>query len=736
VLRRLIFRISALTLCLSAPPAASAAFWHDPQPLGPDEVFALKPGGVVRETIAAAQSENLLVVDLGDGWVPYLFSESDGPADEVKPNPYRETFITLANDRTSPDEIFLESPAGRSAVLSTVPVSLRSDDPKQLSADELRALDRARSALAAERVPNFLEVYGIPPTLSVLARRIAADSGKACYATVDLPAIQALDFEISFQTRDQARADYDQANEDATWVAERLVALGADPGQLTPQDAIARIGTASAASVTSVAAASSAATAPVVTAPADSVSAVTAAGVDIVDAPRLERYRRGQVRLGAVHAVQDRLTCEGLLTADRITPGMYDLYTHRALAEFERKNDVFGWGFVSGETKDALVRPPLELYLETFRRILAERVSDIAGTIEDGSVSRGEEPVTYADAAGNRYPVTNLVGDFVDRLVEAMGIHTADDLLAFLGAIETRGFENLRVAYQAPPLPPYYGSEMDLAAEIDRGDVWYDVPLDSAGRPLAQRRRRYPTFTLYASWLGQKIPLVHWRTTIGSWRSELGGDGHVYLKYKNSDVGPRIWKNIVAAPVWVPPSSTPGRDLVTRKVFDRHQGPVTVVNTEVMGPGYSSAYGLVMAIHLKQLPEGGLHDNLIRTHGSVDYTSIARRFSHGCHRLVNNRAVRLFDFVLRHRPHVRQGNHRLGADFRRRFWHQGRTFEYRLATRGYYYELRPPIPITVLEGRILGNAKAPIRSMVRKPGVDYGPPPADNPIEPQPVPGP
>ena len=82
-------------------------------------------------------------------------------------------------------------------------------------------------------------------------------------------------------------------------------------------------------------------------------------------------------------------------------------------------------------------------------------------------------------------------------------------------------------------------------------------------------------------------------------------------------------------------------------MLDRNVGPVTVVNTDVMGPGFQSAYGLVLAIHID--PKRGGFDNQIRTHGSVDYTSIARRFSHGCHRLVNNRAVRLFDFVLRHR---------------------------------------------------------------------------------------
>jgi hypothetical protein len=277
---------------------------------------------------------------------------------------------------------------------------------------------------------------------------------------------------------------------------------------------------------------------------------------------------------------------------------------------------------------------------------------------------------------------------------------------------------------------------MDLSAEIDRGDVWYDFPFDAKGKPASQPRRRFPRFTLFVTWRGQRIALVHWRTTIGSWRSETGKDGRVYLKYKNSDVGAGIWKDIVAAPAWVPPPGTPGKDLLVKKVFDRRQGPVSVVNTELMGPGFASAYGLGMAIHLQRLDGGGVVDHQIRTHGSVDYTSIARRFSHGCHRLVNNRAVRLFDFILRHRKYRRLGNHPLPRS-RRRVVQGGRRYEYRLETRGYYYELRPPMPVVVLEGRVLGKTLAPISGYLRKPGVDYGGAfPTDSPVESQPVAGP
>ena len=56
------------------------------------------------------------------------------------------------------------------------------------------------------------------------------------------------------------------------------------------------------------------------------------------------------------------------------------------------------------------------------------------------------------------------------------------------------------------------------------------------------------TLTVLVDWHKQKIPIAQWRTTIGSWRSEVSS-GKVYYKYKSSDVGPRVWKQIVASPV-------------------------------------------------------------------------------------------------------------------------------------------------------------------------------------------
>jgi len=148
---------------------------------------------------------------------------------------------------------------------------------------------------------------------------------------------------------------------------------------------------------------------------------------------------------------------------------------------------------------------------------------------------------------------------------------------------------------------------------------------------------------------------------------------------------------------------------------------VNVTNYDETGPGYLSAYGLVAAIHeqVTRTADGGVgyYDNGIRTHGSFDYMSLRGRFSHGCHRLYNNLALRLFSFVLEHRRARTVGAVPLG--FRRDFWWKGEAYEMRLPTKGFYRELDPPVPVEVLEGRIMGEREKPLSGYLRKPGVVY-----------------
>jgi hypothetical protein len=633
-----------------APPPVAAKPARPPIPerkpvaaLAAGDTYIYERGVARRETIAAARAAGLLDVDLSDVWAPFILQDGDGP--DGKPNAYRETFVGLANDRLDAD------------------------------GDEARPGEH-----------NYLEVFGIPPTLSVLAARVEAEiapAREACIDAVDRQGLEQWTGDVIYLDRDRARREFDQANSDADWIAKTLAA-----------------------------------------APDAGAGAAGIAGLreDPKQRARVDRYTRGQARLRAVRAMQTRMACEGLLTQrSRYMSGMYDLPSHEALATWERKHDIFGWGFLGGETLAMLLRSPRELAFETFKRVLAERVADAAGIVEDGSINaaRRKNPPTWRDAAGATQPVPDLIGDHVTALLAAIGVATPEQMVAFLRAHKDAAV-GLHVAIKPPPLPEYYQPRMELSVQIDRGDIWYDLPFDTRGKPIVQRRDHYPHLTVFVHHNAQKIPLVRWRTTIGSWRSELHADGQVYMKYKNSDIGARVWKTIVATPVWIPPDGTPARDLLTSKVLDRKKGPETIVNTGVMGPGYQSAYGLVMGIHID--PKRGGFDNQIRTHGSVDYTSIARRFSHGCHRLVNNRAVRMFSFVLRHQEFERIGN--VPLNLKKRFEVDGEVYKYAIKTRGYYYELASPIPVNVLEGKIMGEVKKPITAYVRKPGVEYTDDPA------------
>jgi hypothetical protein len=664
------------------PPPPRAAL----PPLGAGQVYVYDDGAPTAKAMAEdqARAAGLLVVDLGDGWAPFIFQDGAGTEeDPVKPNGYRKTFVDLANERINADG--RELPPGEH---------------------------------------NFLEPFGIPPTLGVLQARVQLDDGEAraaCVERVDVDGLRAFTGNLGYVNRERSRREATEAARDATWLDEEIVRRETAAGTPVRPDAATADGGTAAATWTI----------------GDRTAAVAAltADADPKLRARAERAARGGERTRAVKALQALLVCDGLLSPrSRFTPGTFDLQTHEALAEWERKNDIFGWGFLGGETLGALLRSPLDLDHQTFRRVLAERIADAAGIIEDGTVSRGKTPALYRDgdaprmggtggqaAAGDTPPteraVPNLTEDFVTALLASIHVTTPEEMTDFLRQHGQEGLARLRVAFRAPPLPPYYQSEpgrdMDLSVEIDRGDVWYDFPFDARGRPMEQPRTNYPHLTLFVTWRGQKIPLGRWRTTIGSWRSELHANGRVYYRYKNSDVGPRLWKNVVAGPVWIPPDGTPAKDLLTRKVRDRNKGPEVVVNTDVMGPGFQSAYGLVMAIHINR---SGF-DNQIRTHGSVDYTSIARRFSHGCHRLVNSRAVRLFDFVLR-----RQRFKRIGAiplALKRQFVVDNAPYEFEINTRGYYYQLLHPIAVEVTEGRIKGKAQQPNLSYVRKAGVDY-----------------
>ena len=597
-----------------------------------------------------ARERGLVLVDLSDDFAPHIFQDGKGPGGAPLPNRYRAVFVGLANDRTDGD------------------------------GDPLPPGER-----------NYLELYGVPPSPSVMRKRFLEDSGRTCEGTVDSAKLLAVD---SIET--WGKSTEKKALADHVYRGQRLEAAQKKLGAASLEELAEK---------------------------------------DPRYAGEVKQYVRITAERIAFAEVERRLLCEGLLDASKHKAGSYDMPMRNAALDFQQKNAIFAQADLTRATLEAMARPLLENDFQALRRALAERVAHAGRIIEDGSAievmpparpNRPRKAPTYKNGAGQDVPVPDLVGRATDALMARLGLFTAQDALAFFKRHPESDFRSLRAAVRFPPLPEYYGPHMDLVAEIDRGDVWYGFPFDQKGERRAQYRAHYPSFNLYVNWRGEKVPLVSWRTTIGGWRTEVASDGQEYYRYKESDVGHRVWRHIIAAPVWLPPTSAPLASMVKTKWVAGAYPKVT--NYDETGPGYLSAYGLVAGIHEQLRTRGGVlgyYDNGIRTHGSFDYLSLRGRFSHGCHRLYNNLAVRLFSFVLQHRKAKALGPMTLGV--RRTFYWEGEVYDLRMPTRGFYFQLDPPMPVDTLKGRIKGQLKQPITEYMQKPGVDYGgakPPPA------------
>jgi hypothetical protein len=590
---------------------------HQPVPLY-DE------GRTVRQIDAAtARADGYMVLDLGEEWTPYLFSERDSEDEAALPNAYRETYLALARGEI-PDDHHGE----------------RASDDK------------------------YLELFGIMPTLGLLRARFQHTRDLACVAELDLEPLRSFEGFVAYESREEGRN-----------FARRFRSLENQVRGFVQAQHV------------------------------EGVEQLDAARLSERDRRQLGEYQRLAPRAFAIRAAQARLECEGYFEGkgEHVEGGL-DWPTHEALAEFERRHRVYGWGFLGRETLEMLRRPPLEGEQEAVIRVLTERAMHSAGVLEDGSVE-----ATYRASDGVEHPIPNLEGQIRSIVIESFGLQTPESTLAFLEGLGELPANGPRlVAVQMPELPEYYNADMDLSIEIDRGDVWYEFPYDERGVERGQPVERRPHLSVFTTWEGQRIRLARFGTTIGGWRSEQI-DGRIWWRYKNSPPGPVVWHQIVAAPVWLPPESTPPRDLFVRT--GRRGREAYRANYHETGPSYASAYGLVAAYHIgyRERDDGSLRlggDDGIRTHGSVDYMSIMRRHSHGCHRLHNHIAVRLMSFALAHRAHTRVGQQAIA--FRRDVEIDGNNYAMEINQGGYVYQLAEPIHVEVLEGRIRGELATPI----------------------------
>ena len=446
----------------------------------------------------------------------------------------------------------------------------------------------------------------------------------------------------------------------------------------------------------------------------------------------------------AVTAMQAHLRCEGLLPGGARTPRM-DLRTVASLQAYQRLHMLADNGSIDLETRTTLLADSREHDFRALLRALRERVVDATGLLEDGSalgvlgevqgrqldsaefrplpVEAATKQAEAPSAPGKITGAPDLIAAATQAASQALGWTSPEAVLASTLVVPPTPPPSSRrsvhkaaspkapaplptaVAIRLPPLPAYHGPKMDLRAEIDRGEVVLKRPaLDKDGKkkwhpPVSDR----PTLTLYARVGEREVALCRWPTTIGGWKTIQQSDGTMALKYKASVTGDALWPEILATPTWHPAPGMPTRRLLVKR------GDTWEPKTEVIGPGYRAAYGLVAITHLQiegrdEHGEPQLMDHRIRTHGTAAYRSVKRGESSGCHRLHNHLVLRLAGFLVRHRAHVRDGI--VPEDYVRHLEYKGQEVDLADDNKGYRFQLTPPVPVTILNGDIRGNARS------------------------------
>jgi len=514
-------------------------------------------------------------------------------------------------------------------------VALANEDPSAMHSDDDR----------------YLDLYGILPTLGVIRTRMQQQDRYACHAAVEGSALGGLAIRL---------AEESTANGKARVAADRNLRRSLE----------AQIARRSLQTLDELAVVSQALR------------------------RQVERLAAREARTGAIRAAQEHLACDGLL-GKRYMVGVLNWQTAKALELYQRRHFLAPTAQLDVPTQKVMLRNAGESDVLAALRVLRERVGDASGLIEDGSASLSESTIA-GRLLGDLDLITphghealpggapDLLGRATNQVTGALGWTTIDSIRSFLAShTDPDGKLRLRVAVTLPPAPAYHTSHMELEAVIDPSDA---VPTKRPGRRKLARR---PALTVYAVRDGERIPLVHWPTTVGGWQDKRFPGGYVRKEYMGSDFGDFVWRDLYIAPRWLPPDNTPDDDVVKRGARGWY------LDRELLGPSFRSAYGMAMLIHHRvstHRDKTTFIDRGVRTHGTGNILSLDRADSHGCHRLLGIHASRLGTFLLAHRNHVRHGP--VPTLYRRVFRYKGR-FPVTIRQRGYLYELTPPVPVHV-----------------------------------------
>ncbi|MFW2388090.1 MAG: hypothetical protein ACN4G0_07130, partial [Polyangiales bacterium] len=352
-----------------AKPSRRAARTGEAPPRVLESPVAYWAGGKTEAQVDAvlADQEGNLLLDLGEDWTPYILTEgtategssTEGSTAEGVPEPseYRATYLALA----------------------------RGEFPED------------RHGYRAKK-DQYLELYGILPTLNLLRQRFRDVRALQCASELDLEPLLSFDGFLAYQKgRRPARrlARYELLKPKMAALVERA--------QVESLDQLTR--------------------------------------ADVPDGEvweKVEEYRTLAPDVEAIMAAQARLECEGFFEGrGDHTPGLFDWRTHEALAEFERRHRVYGWGFIGNETLAVLQTTPQETEQESVIRVLTERAMHAAQVIEDGSTSfKGDdEPRTYTSEDGRELQIPNFEAELRERVIDAFGLQSPESTFAWLESL-------------------------------------------------------------------------------------------------------------------------------------------------------------------------------------------------------------------------------------------------------------------------------------------------------------
>jgi hypothetical protein len=126
-----------------------------------------KPAGEI--DLAQPHDARIVVLDLGEDWGPYIFTERSSPDEGLVPQSYRATYLALARGEFPPDH------HGKRA-----------------------------------KKDRYLELYGILPTLTLLRTRFREAVSQDCASKVDLEPLQRYERLLSYVDMGKAQHDSSQ----------------------------------------------------------------------------------------------------------------------------------------------------------------------------------------------------------------------------------------------------------------------------------------------------------------------------------------------------------------------------------------------------------------------------------------------------------------------------------------------------------------------------------------------